>query len=229
MKQVPTSIDGLDKMLNSYWWNYGKIYFKKFRGHNIFNRIRYRQQEKELIRCLGEETFADDNDISTVLEVGCGFGRITKILLNDFNVEKIEAFDLSPHQIENAKRYTKRYVMANRASFKVCNIFDYPFHPESFDLVIAIEVLMHIPPPRIEYVIQKVCEAAKKYVVSLDAMWYSGRLAPHCFNHDYTNLYSKAIKGKGTINCFKPKDSVIASLFKSVQLRQHLYIIEKTA
>ena len=175
-------IDKFD--VENHWRNYGRIYFERFRKHNILQRIRYRQQEKELIRHLREVVFTDDNNISTVLEIGCGFGRITKLLLDNFNIRELEAFDLSSHQIENAKRY----VTDNHAHFKVCNVFDYPFFPESFDLVIAVEVLMHIPPQRIEYAVQKMCVTTKKYVVSLDADYFSGKLAPHCFNHSYIGL-----------------------------------------
>ena len=43
---------------------------------------------------------------STVLEVGCGFGRITKIILSNFpEVTEYVAVDLSPDQIENARNY----------------------------------------------------------------------------------------------------------------------------
>ena len=40
----------------------------------------------------------------TVLELGCGFGRITKLLLtNSDNITEYLAVDISPDQIENAK------------------------------------------------------------------------------------------------------------------------------
>ena len=43
---------------------------------------------------------------STVTEVGCGFGRITKIILSNFpEVTEYVAVDLSPDQIENARNY----------------------------------------------------------------------------------------------------------------------------
>ena len=45
---------------------------------------------------------------STVLELGCGFGRITKLLLLNFpNIKEYLAVDLSQHQIENAKEYVR--------------------------------------------------------------------------------------------------------------------------
>ena len=43
-----------------------------------------------------------------VLEVGCGFGRITKLVLsNQPDIQKYTAIDLSPDQINNAEQYVR--------------------------------------------------------------------------------------------------------------------------
>lgn len=40
----------------------------------------------------------------TVFEIGCGYGRITKAILQQFPNVKIQAIDLSPQQIRIARR-----------------------------------------------------------------------------------------------------------------------------
>lgn len=206
-----------------YWVNRGRNYFEMFKKHKILQMIRYSKQEKEAIRILKATVFAND-DVNTILEIGCGFGRITKLLLENFsNIQKIEAFDLSEDQIQNAKRY----VTDTRVSFKVSNVFDYPFCDESFDLILAFEVLMHIPSKKIGYVIQKMYSSSKKYIVSLDADWYFGKLSPECFNHAYFDLYKKILRKGDTLKRFKLKDHFLAKLFKNVRIRQSLYIIKK--
>lgn len=41
----------------------------------------------------------------SVLEYGFGFGRITKLLLENFEIKQYKVFDLSQDQIINAKNY----------------------------------------------------------------------------------------------------------------------------
>ena len=51
---------------------------------------------------------SSSSSFSTVLEVDCGFGRITKLLLSNFpSILEYIGIDLSPDQIENAKEFVK--------------------------------------------------------------------------------------------------------------------------
>jgi len=56
---------------NEYWTQRGKDYKKNFKYDDKFEL-----QEQILIEYLKKYSF------DSVLEVGCGFGRITKLLLN---------------------------------------------------------------------------------------------------------------------------------------------------
>jgi len=76
-----------------------------------------------------------------VFEIGCGYGRITKAILQQFPNVKIQTFDLSPQQI----RITRRYVNSDRVKFSVGEIQDLDVSERNYDLVLAVTVLIHIP------------------------------------------------------------------------------------
>ena len=80
---------------SEYWYELGKVYKKSFRYDE-----NYLLQEEFLIDILNGIT----DSFKSVLELGCGFGRITKLLLTNYNhINEYLAVDLSPQQIENAK------------------------------------------------------------------------------------------------------------------------------
>src|SRR5918912_2375018 len=82
-----------------YWLEKGKTYKKEFQYNEKF-----KLQEKMLIDYLKNII----PPFTTIFEIGCGFGRITKLLLSELNnINEYLAVDLSPQQIENAKEYTR--------------------------------------------------------------------------------------------------------------------------
>ena len=84
---------------NEYWLKRGKVYKEQFK----YNK-KFQLQENMLIDYL--KTALESFD--TVLELGCGFGRISRLMLSKFpDIKEYVAVDLSPDQIENAKQYTK--------------------------------------------------------------------------------------------------------------------------
>ena len=135
---------------------------------------------------------------STVLEVGCGFGRITKLLLLNFpNIKEYLAVDLSPHQIENAKEYVRpkeirkkegkanldiKFIVSDIQSLQV---------DKKYDLVLASEVLLHVLPSEINEVISKLVNLSNKHVVNID--WYDEqtpkKIGPYYFIHNYEVIY----------------------------------------
>jgi len=123
----------------------------------------------------------------SVLELGCGFGRITKLILDNFDVE-YTAVDMSPEQIGHVKN-----------DFENVNIVvdDITTMPENFfkdyDLVISVEFLMHIKPEHIEKVFRIINNSAIRHIVNMDyapVAKVKRQLSPHNFIHDYLKLYA---------------------------------------
>ena len=140
------------------------------------------EDRKVLLRSL--ETL----DFESVLEVGCGFGRIMKLVLDKFpNMRRIKGIDLSPQQIENCQRYIPNL---EKVELSTGTIQDLPEADNSYDLVIAIEVLMHIPFGEVELALSQMIRVARKYIVNLD--WYRPipeETGGYCFAHDYSLIY----------------------------------------
>ncbi len=159
-----------------YWVKRGRVYQKEF-----VHSKEFQEEENVLIDYLKKLSF------DTVLEFGCGFGRITKILLENFPIKKYVAFDLSPDQIINAKKLCKDFKNVN---FHVSTIQDFKID-ERFDLVMSIEVLLHVPPYDIEQIMNKLAGFSKHHIINAD--WYQEKSplirSPHNFLHNYEKIY----------------------------------------
>ncbi len=171
-----------------YWFEHGKMYKGNFR----YNK-NYELQERFVIDYL-KKIVSPSSSFSTILEIGCGFGRITKLLLSNFpDVLEYLAIDLSPDQIENAKEFVRPVIETrehNPIEFMVSDIQSFQ-NQKRYDLVIASEVLMHILPSEIEEVMIKLVGMSNEHVVNID--WYEQetpkKAAPHNFIHEYEKIY----------------------------------------
>jgi SAM-dependent methyltransferase len=163
-----------------YWLERGKVYKQEFQ----YNK-KFKLQEQMLIDYLKKQV-----SFSTVLEVGCGFGRITKLLFSNFpEITDYVAVDLSPEQIENAKEYVLGVDKRTALKFIVSDIQSLELDSK-YDLVIAPEVLLHILPSEIKDVIARLEGWSKRNIVNID--WYVPRkAAPHNFIHQYEQIYSQ--------------------------------------
>ncbi len=171
---------------SEYWHERGKIYQKNFRYDD--NK---RLQEEFLIDYLN----GISGTFKSVLELGCGFGRITKLLLSNYsNITEYLAVDISPHQIENAKSLLSSMNLSNKVKldFMVSDIQSLNLD-KKYDLVILSEVLLHILPDEIESIIKKLLSLSNKNIINID--WYEDnppeKHAPHNFIHQYEALYKK--------------------------------------
>ncbi len=75
-----------------------------------------------------------------VLEVGCGAGELAHLLFPDGD-EQYVGVDISSEQIERARNSNPSF------EFRTASAYELPFADESFDLVVACEVLEHLERP----------------------------------------------------------------------------------
>jgi 2-polyprenyl-3-methyl-5-hydroxy-6-metoxy-1,4-benzoquinol methylase len=150
-------------------------------------------QEKVFLEFLKRIT----PDFKSVLEVGCGFGRITRLILSNYpNINKYRAVDLSPDQVSNAEEYVKsgtdRLTLDRlNLTFAVSDIKSLQSE-EKYDLVLAVEVLLHILPLEIREAMIKLVELSNCHIVNID--YYQDKLiqlAPHNFLHQYEKIYNE--------------------------------------
>ena len=176
---------------SEYWHERGKVYKQNF--HYDENK---RLQEEFLIEYLNSIT----GSFKSVLELGCGFGRITKLLLTNYNnITEYLAIDISSHQIENAKILLSSVKLPNnevKLEFMVSDIQSLNLdNKKKYDLVILSEVLLHILPSEIDSVIKKLVTISKKHIINID--WYEDnppmKHAPHNFIHQYETIYKRYI------------------------------------
>jgi len=147
----------------------------------------FQTQEERLMATL--ETLEFDS----ILEVGCGWGRITKLVHERWPDKPYLATDMTAARVAAAQRNVEG------VSFRVASILDVnPRQP--YELVLAVETLMHVPPSDIEETVEKLCSLSSGYVVSLDWTEPIERpIAPHNFRHDYVTLYGDRLISKEKI------------------------------
>ena len=77
----------------------------------------------------------------TILEPGCGTGRLTEVLSGGVGAEgKVIAMDISPKMVEAAK---SRLADHQNVEIAIAAIEDFPIMPESYDLILCHQVFPH--------------------------------------------------------------------------------------
>src|SRR5436189_3719477 len=95
MKPPSANSMNSDFDVNRYWLERGATYLTEGLPKDY-----HRLQERFLCDVLR----AGQVPMGRVLELGCGFGRITRLLAGEFPRAQIHALDLSEDQLANARR-----------------------------------------------------------------------------------------------------------------------------
>jgi ubiquinone/menaquinone biosynthesis C-methylase UbiE len=77
------------------------------------------------------------------LEVGCGRGVGTEILLEELGADTVDAFDLDPHMVELARRRLARY--GDRVKLWVGDVERIEAEDASYDAVFDFGIIHHVP------------------------------------------------------------------------------------
>lgn len=157
---------------NDYWNKRAPGYRHEERLHSAF----YADQEQIL------EGIVRELDPGTILEVGCNYGRITRVLRKACPQSWIYAFDLC--QAAYAGSSVPGVMLFTH---DLCSDDPLP----SADLCVAIEVFLHHPSDTITRFIGRALRSCKQLIHEVDlSVKASCGLAEHCFFHDYGKMYS---------------------------------------
>lgn len=78
---------------------------------------------------------------TSVLEIGCGIGTFTYLLLRKIKTGKIEGIDISPRSIE----FAQKHLQAANLSLTAADILQFEPATKQFDRITLFDVLEHIP------------------------------------------------------------------------------------
>lgn len=167
--------------VNQYWLNRGRTYIQEGLPAEY-----HRLQERFLLDVL----VASQMPLGRVLEIGCGFGRITKLLAGTFRQAQITALDLSPDQLANARRYCGDSENITFLQYDFYSGLRFP--GGSYDATVAIEVFLHHPRPVVRRLFEGL-STITRYIVNID--WseeWPWKTAEHVWVHDYKAVYAEA-------------------------------------
>lgn len=121
-------------------------YRKYLHGYSADERQRLTAQAGFLEEMIYE--FLDLSSSKKMLEVGCGTGGQSKILLNKNPELHIESIDINEQQIAEAKIEFEKYPhLSKRINFHVADAHSLVFEKGSFDSIFIVWVLEHIKDP----------------------------------------------------------------------------------
>lgn len=167
-------IDAYDQV--AYWRERGKTYFDDYQPGP--DRETQELALAGILRQLAPHT---------VLDVGCGFGRMALIVMQTLPDTTYLGIDVSVHQVMHAVGMVRE----PRAAFLAMALEDLPEQREPWDLVLACEFLMHVPPERIEATVARLIGIGRT-LVTLD--WdqpIDAEPMAHNFLHDYRALLGR--------------------------------------
>lgn len=118
-------------------WNKYRVTQLDSYTHTTISRDRLR-------RCLGERLWEQlrEPDVTHILEVGCGAGRFTEILLY-FSGAYVTSTDISSAVVANLVNCPK----SNQHRVIQCDVNSLPFQAECYDIVLCLGVIQHTPNP----------------------------------------------------------------------------------
>jgi len=210
MKKRNKNINVQDEEFDNkaYWKQVGGSYKQNYPAGM------YKEIDKAFVNTMVSEL--DLNKVQSVLEVGCGFGRVAKLLMPFLpNLQHYHALDISEEMVKQANEYCEDYKM--KGLFIALEL-DFETRPITamYDLVLSVEVMTSIPnsilgEQRVKNFIDKMLTKSKKYVVNQD--WFN---APNRIEE-----MQKPMKPINEINHFHDYDRYYSNHRKVLQVIGH--------
>lgn len=120
--------------------NFG--YWGKVKKHLPISEWERTESEKNLYRHLANKLLISKKD--KVLEVACGLGLGSSLILSEYSPLEIKAIDISKTQIYRAKSLNQNIIKkSKRLDFQIGMAEKIPFQDNFFEIVFSIEAAQH--------------------------------------------------------------------------------------
>lgn len=80
-------------------------------------------------------------------DLGFGPGVLTAFILEQDTSSQVDGVDISKHCLHHAQRLLEKKKVSARSTLSVADVRSLPYPDDTFDVIIAVEVLEHIPDP----------------------------------------------------------------------------------
>ena len=169
-----------------FWDNFGEKYFQAHEKREMFqfglngnNPVAWLIFKLRLLK------------IDTVLEVGCGFGRLAPFIIDSEAAKEYHGIDISEKILECHKEYMKDYPKKDHVHMQKASARKMPFSDNSMDCVISSETLSYMNRTKAEHCLREMIRVASKYVVLIERFVYNEEHPyPHMWSHDWLHMLS---------------------------------------
>jgi len=166
----PDTFTRLQARVERTWSRLGKedahwsvITDNKFRKENIDNTLTdfFDMGEGDVKRLLAalHRAGAQLSRVRSVMDFGCGVGRLSVILSRHF--DKVIGVDISPSHLREANSYFRSLGIENIQTRKLTSVSEIETL-EKCDLVYSIIVLQHNPPPVMRELLSRLCSRVER-------------------------------------------------------------------
>ncbi len=131
---------------------------KNLNNHNLTQFYQSGQENAELFLNIARRNgyLTKSLDEKTVLEYGCGVGRVTHALAQRF--KQVYAYDISAPHLESARQFVTSLGLRNTEFVQVKHPLDFMHFPK-VDALYTLIVLQHNPPPIIRVILSGLLDA----------------------------------------------------------------------
>lgn len=128
---------------------------------------------------------------TSVLDVGCGYGRYLLALRTGMKLEKLAGVDISPTMIDTARHYLKDHPDID---LHVASATALPVKHASFDALITYSMMIHLRPDEADAFIEEAKRVGRRWAVFLESSNNPGKPwlnPPYYFAHEYEDLFRR--------------------------------------
>ncbi len=158
--------------------------------------------------------FPDNKSVESILEIGCGYGRIPLYLSKGKNLrcQRYYGMDISEPLLRRLLKCKQEYDFFPDAEFNpICNSAEtLPLEENSIDLVISNCVFMHIPDAQIRNLMVEMSRVLKPGGIFI-------------FNHSFHNKFCPAHKIHNFVRNFNPgQNSIYLKQYSAAEIKEIL-------